>query len=249
VGEPISPLIRVIDVTRTFQSGNTDIVALSDITVSVMPGEAVALMGPSGSGKTTLLNLIAGLDRPTSGQVRVGATQLDSLGESALTAFRAKTLGLVFQEPYLLPGLTALENVALARLPWEPRRELERRAIELLTSVGLKDRMHHPPGRLSSGERQRVGLARALIGNPPLLLADEPTGNLDASTTSGLLDLLQRLRQATGITLIIATHDSVVADLADRIINLVGGRLASSDSDGSRASGLPGARPHAADTR
>jgi putative ABC transport system ATP-binding protein len=169
------------------------------------------------------------------------------LSESALTAFRSKTLGLVFQEPYLLPGLTALENVAIARLPWEARGELERRATELLAAVGLKDRLHHQPGRLSAGERQRVGIARALIGRPTLLLADEPTGNLDGSTTSGILDLLQRLRQATGVTLVIATHDPLVAGIADRVIKIVGGRLASRDSDGAGAGGQQAMRPKSPD--
>jgi predicted ABC-type transport system involved in lysophospholipase L1 biosynthesis ATPase subunit len=160
------------------------------------------------------------------------------LGESALTAFRAKTLGLVFQEPYLLPGLTALENVAIARLPWEARRELEKRGRELLASVGLKDRMHHPPGRLSAGERQRVGLARALLGNPTLLIADEPTGNLDAATTHGILQLLQGIRRDTGVTLVIATHDPSVASVADRVITLVGGRLEPPDSEHTQSSGV-----------
>ncbi len=199
--------------------------ALGHITFSVESGEAIALMGPSGSGKTSLLNLIAGLDRPTSGEVWVGGQRIDNLRESALTAFRAKTLGLVFQEPYLLPGLTALENVAIARLPWEDQRELERKGRALLALVGLKDRMHHPPGRLSAGERQRVGLARALLGNPTLLIADEPTGNLDAATTHGILQLLEGIRQDTGVTLVIATHDPSVASVANRVITLVGGRL------------------------
>ena len=237
MSEPAAPVIRVIHVTRRFQSGNSSVAALSDITFSVMPAEAIALMGPSGSGKTSLLNLIAGLDRPTSGEVWVCGQRIDNLGESALTAFRAKALGLVLQEPYLLPGLTALENVAIARLPWEDRRELERRGRELLESVGLRDRMHHPPGRLSAGERQRVGLARALLGNPTLLIADEPTGNLDAATTHGILQLVQGIRQDTGVTLVIATHDPSVTSVADRVITLVGGRLESPDSESAQSGG------------
>ena len=238
MSEPPATVIRVVDVTRMFQSGDSSVEALGHITFSVAPGAAIALMGPSGSGKTSLLNLIAGLDRPTSGEVWVCGQRIDNLGESALTAFRAKTLGLVFQEPYLLPGLTALENVAIARLPWEARRELEKRGRELLASVGLKDRMHHPPGRLSAGERQRVGLARALLGNPTLLIADEPTGNLDAATTHGILQLLQGIRRDTGVTLVIATHDPSVASVADRVITLVGGRLEPSDSEHTQAGGV-----------
>lgn len=240
MSEPPAAVIRVVDVTRIFQSGDSSVEALCHITFSVESGEAIALMGPSGSGKTSLLNLIAGLDRPTSGEVWVGGQRIDNLGESALTAFRAKTLGLVFQEPYLLPGLTALENVAIARLPWEARRELESRGRELLASVGLKDRMHHPPGRLSAGERQRVGLARALLGSPTLLIADEPTGNLDASTTHGILELLQGIRHKTGVTLVIATHDAAVASVADRIITLAGGRLEPLGRHDARAAGLLG---------
>jgi len=191
----------------------------------VVAGEIVALTGPSGSGKTTLLNVIAGLDRPTQGEVTVLGQRLNELTEKALTRFRAQSLGLVFQDPHLLPGLTALENVIVARLPWASRSELEPRARELLGAVGLSERMNFPPAKLSGGERQRVGVARALLGNPKLLLADEPTGNLDTQSTQDLLGLLGALRADRDLTIVLATHDPVVAAMAGMIVTLVGGGI------------------------
>jgi putative ABC transport system ATP-binding protein len=199
--------------------------AVAEVSLTVAVGETVALTGPSGSGKTTLLNLIAGLDRPTSGTVTVLGQDLTSLKERQLTAFRARSLGLVFQDPHLLPGLTALENVIAARLPWAKRRVLEPEARKLLKAVGLAARMNHPPARLSGGERQRVGIARALLGQPRLLLADEPTGNLDAGSTEELLSLVDDLRSELRLTLVVATHDPAVAAIAHRVILLSGGRV------------------------
>lgn len=201
--------------------------AVRDLDLIIYPGEAVAITGPSGSGKTTLLNLIAGLDHPTSGQVRVLGQSLADLSERKLTAFRARSIGLVFQDPHLLPGLSAVENVAVARLPWGRRRQLMNEAKKLLEVLGLGNRLHHPPSRLSAGERQRVGLARALLGQPTILLADEPTGNLDSKTTEGLIALLTELREEMGITFVIATHDPAVAAMAERIVRLAGGTIES----------------------
>jgi putative ABC transport system ATP-binding protein len=226
---------RIIDlrgISKTFRSGAVEVVALSDITLGVQKDEFIALMGPSGSGKTTLLNLIAGLDRPTAGELLVDGEQLVSLSERQLTAFRAGRLGLVFQDPHLLPGLSALENVIVSRLPWQSRRQLEPEARELLDRVGLAERLDFPPARLSGGERQRVGIARALLGRPRLLLADEPTGNLDAATTEELLALLQRLRSDFSLTVITATHDPIVSSVAGRELRLAGGRLAEPDIAG-----------------
>jgi len=222
---PAEQAVVVSSVTRAFQSGGEEINALEDVSFSVDIAETVAITGPSGSGKTTLLNLIAGLDRPTSGTVRVLGQDLSSLKERELTAFRARSLGIVFQDPHLLPGLTALENVIAARLPWASRRILEPEARKLLTAVGLSTRMNHPPARLSGGERQRVGVARALLGQPKLLLADEATGNLDAGSTEELIALLDELRSDLGLTLVIATHDPAVAAIAHRVIALRGGRV------------------------
>ena len=222
---PAEPAVMVSAVTRTFQSGGEEVRALEGVSLSVLPAETVAITGPSGSGKTTLLNLIAGLDRPTSGTVTVLGQDLSSLKERELTAFRARSLGIVFQDPHLLPGLTALENVIAARLPWERRRVLEPDARKLLVAVGLGSRMNHPPARLSGGERQRVGIARALLGQPRLLLADEPTGNLDIGSTEELIALLDELRNDLKLTLVISTHDPAVAAIAHRVIRLRGGRV------------------------
>jgi len=213
-----------------YPSGTERVSALRDLDLIIYPGEAVAISGISGSGKTTLLNLIAGLDHPTSGEIRVLGQNLAELSEGKVTAFRAKSIGLVFQDPHLLPGLSAIENVALARLPWGRRSELMREAKKLLEALGLGQRLHHPPSRLSAGERQRVGLARALLGQPQILLADEPTGNLDAKTTEGLIALLSELREEMGITLVIATHDPAVAAMAQRIVRLLGGTIESDRS-------------------
>jgi ABC-type lipoprotein export system ATPase subunit len=219
------PAVALTRVTRAFQSGGDEVVAVADVSLTVAVGETIAIAGPSGSGKTTLLNLIAGLDRPTSGTVTVLGQDLTSLKERDLTAFRARSLGLVFQDPHLLPGLTALENVIAAKLPWARRRALEPEARKLLKAVGLGSRMNHPPARLSGGERQRVGIARALLGQPRLLLADEPTGNLDAGSTEELLSLLDELRSDLGLTLVVVTHDPAVAAIAHRVVRLSGGRV------------------------
>ena len=223
--EPANRAVVVSSVTRAFQSGGEQVHALEEVSLSVGVAEAVAITGPSGSGKTTLLNLIGGLDSPTSGTVTVLGQDLGSVRERELTAFRARAIGIVFQDPHLLPGLSALENVIAARLPWARRRVLEPEARKLLVAVGLDSRMNHPPARLSGGERQRVGIARALLGQPQLLLADEPTGNLDAASTEELIALLDELRTDLSLTLVIATHDPAVAAIAHRVVRLRGGRL------------------------
>lgn len=218
-------VVELRGVTRVFATGGEQIAAVRDVELAVAAGEGVAIMGPSGSGKTTLLNLIAGLDRPTSGVVRVLGRDLGKLSESELTAFRAKAIGFVFQDPRLLPGLSAVENVAIARLPWGKRKALIKEAAKLLEAVGVGNRMYHPPSRLSAGERQRVGIARALLGQPRILIADEPTGNLDIKTTQALTALLSELRDDMTITMIIATHDPSVAAMTPRVIRLVGGAI------------------------
>ena len=220
-----TPAIAVQGVSRIYETGSEDVAALSNVSMTVRSGEMVAITGPSGSGKTTLLNLIAALDRPTGGDITVLGTAIRALSERDATAFRARTLGLVFQEPHLLPGLTALENVIAARLPWSSVTTLAPLARDLLEAVGLGARAHHPPGRLSGGERQRVALARALLGSPQILLADEPTGNLDGRSTDGLVALLRQLRVSRGLTVVIATHDPRVFGAADRVLELKNGRV------------------------
>ena len=223
--EPLA-VIAVKGVFRRYASGSTFVDAVSDLSFQVRAGECIALTGPSGSGKTTLLNLIAGLDEPTAGEIWVLGTRLGDLSESRLTSFRARSIGLVFQEPQLLPGLTALENVVAGRLPWAHWSVLEPDARALLEAVGLAGRVDFPPARLSAGERQRVGIARALLGKPAILLADEPSGNLDLQSTEDVLRLLQDLRMRMSLTMITATHDPAVAASADRILRLVGGAIA-----------------------
>jgi ABC-type lipoprotein export system ATPase subunit len=225
MGDDDRLVVALAGVTRVFQTPGGPVTALKPVTLTVMRGEAVALMGPSGSGKTTLLNIVAGLDRPTAGSVTVLGTSLATATERQLTAFRGLRLGIVFQEAHLLPGLTALQNVVIARLPWGDRRTLEPRARDLLARVGLADRGNFLPARLSEGERQRVGLARALLGDPQLLLADEPTGNLDSATTEDLLGLLEELRRERTLTMVIATHDAAVAAAAGRQLRLNDGGL------------------------
>ncbi len=219
------PAIALDGVSRTYASGTDVVHALAEVDLYVARGEALAVTGPSGSGKTTLLNLVSGLDRPTDGTINVLGTHVDGAAERELAEFRAHHLGLVFQDPHLLSGLTALENLVAARLPWGRWRELQVEARALLVELGLGDRLDAPPSRLSGGERQRVGLARALMGSPELLLADEPTGNLDAATTEGLIAVLEAVRRDHDLTIVLATHDPAVAAFADRVVHLAGGRI------------------------
>ena len=219
------PAIALERVSRTYTSGRDVVHALEGVDLLIARGEAVAITGPSGSGKTTLINLVSGLDRPTTGSIAVLGTYVDGASERELGEFRAQHVGLVFQDPHLLSGLTALENLVAARLPWGRWRELQVEARALLVELGLTERLDAPPSRLSGGERQRVGLARALMGSPELLLADEPTGNLDAATTDELIGVLERVRRTHGLTIVLATHDPAVAAFADRVVHLVGGRI------------------------
>ena len=212
-------------VSRTYEGATGSVHALREVTLSIERGHVVAVTGPSGSGKTTLLNLMVGLDRPTSGEVITLGRSLNDLRERQLTAFRAGSVGLVFQDPHLLPGLTALESVVVARLPWRSRRELAQEARALLDAVGLSERVDFPPAKLSGGERQRVGIARALLGHPPLVLADEPTGNLDGETTKDLVELLREIKVRFDLTLVLATHDDAVSHAADHVVHLVGGSV------------------------
>jgi putative ABC transport system ATP-binding protein len=218
-------VIRLSDVTKTYQAGGLP--ALADISLSVAAGEVAAVMGPSGSGKSTLLNLIAGLDRPTSGSVTVAGQRIDKLGESALARFRARHVGIVFQFFNLLDDLTVQDNVLLpAQLAGASRKQSRARAGELLARMGIDQHKNAYPARLSGGERQRVAIARALVNDPELLLADEPTGALDTATGLEIGALLRQLN-AGGQTLVLVTHDPALADrYAARTIRLVDGRLA-----------------------
>ncbi len=215
-------LLGAHDVSKTYPDGQVH--ALTQVTFTVDRGEYVAIMGPSGSGKSTLLHLLGALDLPDSGEVRFENQPLAVWG--SLDRFRSQKIGFVFQAFYLLPTLTALENVQLPMFEGRlSRARREARAEELLDFVGLASRRHHRPGQLSVGQRQRVAVARALANDPPIVLADEPTGNLDSDTAAELLDLFQRLRQERGLTLVLITHSAEVARQADRIVVLRDGRI------------------------
>ena len=200
--------------------------ALRDVDLSVAQGERVAVMGPSGSGKSSLLNLICGLDSPTSGTVSVAGVRLTDLNDDQRTRMRREKIGMIFQTFNLLPTLCAVENVALPlRLRGIRRKEAEYRAVAMLERVGLKTRITHRPDEMSGGERQRVAIARALIFSPPLLLGDEPTGNLDSATGEEILGLLDDLQKEFNSTLLLVTHNELAASFCDRVINLHDGQI------------------------
>jgi len=200
---------------------------LHGIDLRVMPGEFAALIGPSGSGKSTLLNLVGLLDRPTSGEVRVQGQRTDTLADDERTALRARSLGFVFQFHHLIGALSAVENVMMALASDQPRltREMRQRSAEALAAVGLADRVDADPRRLSGGQQQRVAIARALVRRPPLVLADEPTGNLDTKTSDDIFTLMREVNAAQGIAFLIVTHDPRIANRCDRIVELVDGRI------------------------
>jgi len=222
------PMIRLEGVSFAFREGPALHRVLGGIEGEVAPGEWVALLGQSGSGKSTLLHLVAGLDRPDEGAIWVGGTRVDTLNERERTLFRRLRVGFVYQSFNLLPTLTACENVALmAELAGHASSRARRMALSLLADVGLADLGNRYPDRLSGGEQQRVAIARALIGDPWVLLADEPTGNLDSATGEQILDLLDRMLRQRGKTLLIATHSRELAERADRVWHLRDGLLES----------------------
>jgi putative ABC transport system ATP-binding protein len=216
-------MLRCAALTKTYRSGGRELTVLNDITFTVEPGGFAAIVGPSGSGKTTLLGLLAGLDRPSRGTVHLDGQELGALDEDRLARLRGQKIGFVFQSFQLIPTLTARENV---QVPLELRGEdAGERATELLDRVGLADRGHHYPAQLSGGEQQRVALARAFSTRPKVLFADEPTGNLDAVTGAGIIDLMVALNRDLGTTLVLVTHDQDLASRARRSIRLSDGRV------------------------
>jgi putative ABC transport system ATP-binding protein len=218
-------MIRLEQVSKHFD-GRRRVTALEDINLEIPKGELVSIVGPSGSGKSTLLNLIGGLDRPTSGTITLDRQRLDGLADDGLTAVRRDKLGFIFQFFNLLPSLSCLENVALPlHLRGWPRKKIETRARELLDLVKLSARIDHLPDELSGGERQRVAIARALSVYPPILLADEPTGNLDTQTGADILDLIRDLHARLHSTVLIVTHDMNVAETCQRTITIRDGRI------------------------
>jgi len=220
------PIVRVRDLHKSFTRGTEAIHVLRDLTLDVGTAEFLALMGPSGSGKTTLLNLIAGLDTPTGGTITVGDSVISSMSESELARWRTRHVGFVFQFYYLLPVLTAYENVELPLLLLPLTKEQRRKQVETaLDLVGLADRMDHRPGQLSGGQQQRVGIARAMVTDPVLIVADEPTGDLDTKSADEILRLMEILRSQLGKTIIMVTHDPKAAARAQRVLHLEKGQL------------------------
>ncbi|MEM7333865.1 MAG: ABC transporter ATP-binding protein [Chloroflexota bacterium] len=219
-------MISLSNVTKQYQAASKAVTAVHQVSLNIQNGRFVAITGKSGSGKTTLLNLISGLDRPTSGQIEINGVTLNELNEDDLATWRAQNVGIVFQSFQLLPSLTALENVMLPmelgeKLPWQQRRQ---KGLALLTAVSLQDRANHFPAELSGGEQQRVAIARALANDPQLILADEPTGNLDTETAETVFSLLENLTE-NNQTILLITHDPEFAKKAETQIQLVDGKV------------------------
>ncbi len=219
-------LVEAQGLRKVYQNG-VPVEALRGVDLTIEKGQFVAVQGPSGSGKSTLLHLVGTLDRPTEGELRIAGQDVLALRGNALADFRREHIGFVFQMFYLIPEMTALENVMLPLKPYRRKLafDLEARARELLEQVGLGHRMHHYPNQLSGGEQQRVAIARALVNRPTLLLADEPTGNLDAKTGEQIMHLLETLRQEYGLTILLVTHNDAIAQYADRVLHLRDGKF------------------------
>ena len=222
--EPDAPMIRLRDLELTLRSAAGPVHILKSLSLRVEPGETVSVVGPSGSGKTSMLMVVAGLERPSGGRVEVGGLDLAGLDEDRLALFRRSSVGIVFQAFHLIPTMTALENVAVP-LEFAGRRDAFEKAGDCLALVGLGARLHHYPGQLSGGEQQRVALARAFAPEPDLLLADEPTGNLDGQTGAQVMDLLFDLRARHGTTLLLITHNPALAERCGRHVELIDGRI------------------------
>jgi len=220
------PLVEIRNLAKSYVRGEQVVPVLTDITLDIQPGDFTALMGPSGSGKTTLLNLIAGIDKPDSGTLRVGGLDITALSEAELADWRAANVGFIFQFYNLMPVLTAYENVELPLMLTNlARRERRERAEMTLAVVGLTDRMNHYPNELSGGQQQRVAIARAVVTDPTLIVADEPTGDLDRASAADVLSMMQRLNAELGKTIIMVTHDAHAAHAARALIHLEKGEI------------------------
>lgn len=225
-----SPIIETKELTREYRIGRDLVVALGGVDISINQGEFVAVVGPSGCGKSTLLNLLGGLDQPTKGNVLLDGQDLAQLSEEQLASLRRQKMGFIFQRHDLFPELTARENIEFPLLlGGKPPVERKKRADDLLGQIGLAEKADHLPDELSGGQQQRVGIARALANNPQILLADEPTGNLDSATSAEIISILIQLTRNQGLTLIMVTHDPEVAEQADRKLTLRDGHLVSKE--------------------
>lgn len=221
-----TPVIHLSGVTKVYEIGQTRLKALSDVSLDVYPGEFALIVGRSGSGKSTLLNMLAGLERPTKGKIRIAGKQIEKLSESQLVAFRLKHIGFVFQSFNLFAAHTAQDNVAMPLMyKGVGKARRTRMAREMLRAVGLLSHAGHMPGQMSGGQQQRVGIARALVTQPRILFADEPTGNLDFNTSREILRLIREICRQRGTTLIMVTHDPEIAAYADRVITLLDGKV------------------------
>lgn len=217
--------IRISGLRKTYTMGQVKVHALAGVDMDIPPQSFMVVMGPSGSGKSTLLHLLGGLDRPTSGHIEVGGETLETLDENALAVFRRRKVGFIFQSFNLIPSMTAAENVAFPmQFARVPRRERKQRSLELLKQVALDDRATHRPTELSGGQQQRVAIARALVNDPELILADEPTGNLDTASGASIMQLLSGLHQE-GRTVMVVTHDARMTQVATHVVDLLDGRI------------------------
>ncbi len=223
-------VIETGQITKVYRMGSVEVHALRGLSMRVARGEMLAIMGPSGSGKSTLMNILGCLDQPTAGTYYLDGEDVSTLDDDALALIRNQKVGFVFQNFNLLPRMSAMENVELPLIyAGVPTRERRRRARAMLEAVGLGERMHHLPNELSGGQQQRVAIARALINNPAIVLADEPTGNLDSRSGEEVMGILQRLNREQGITIILVTHDPRIAGYADRILHIFDGRIERSE--------------------
>ena len=218
--------IEITDLRKVYRVGEEKVVALDSISLTIQPGEVCAILGTSGSGKSTLLNLMAGLEKPTRGSVVISNYPIHKMDEIQLARFRQHKMGFIFQSYHLLPAYTALENVTLPLIfRGVSRREREQKAKQMLTAVGLTKHLNHKPAQLSGGQQQRVGIARAFVSKPPVIFADEPTGNLDSRTTEEVIHLMLDMAHQYKQTLVLVTHDHQVAGYADRIIHILDGNI------------------------
>ena len=223
-------IIEITDLVKTYDTGEVQVRALRGVSLSVQPAEMVAIMGPSGCGKTTLLNTASGLDDPTSGTIQIEGTDLDSLDDNTKTSYRARRMGLIFQFYNLLPVLSSVENVELPLLvSGTPPKEARERSLAGLEQVGLADWAEHRPGQLSGGQRQRVTIARALVNDPAIVWADEPTGDLDSVTANQIMDLLIELNESQGQTFVLVTHGREIAERCHRIVHMRDGEIESEE--------------------
>lgn len=223
-------LIRTKNLSKYYAVGDETIKALDDVNLEIERGQIVAILGTSGSGKSTLLNMLAGLERPTKGEVQIGKFRIDELTEAQLTKFRQRYTGFIFQAYNLLPTLTALENVAFPLcFRGVDKQTREKKAFEMLKLVGIEKRYKHKPAEMSGGQQQRVGIARALVTDPSIIFADEPTGNLDSHTTQEVMELIRNIVDTRHNTVIMVTHDKSVAEYADIIVNICDGKVVSKE--------------------